>query len=337
MKNIIYQTLDGSQTDMEFQYWDKVLLKDISKRYFFDNRTLSTVKDDAVIFYSCDRVRLHKGFATYFDKFKNYTLIHLSNESMNHLTGYYKKARAVIRATGWTPNKVQKNVFFVPVGYMSGYGNETNIIPAFEDRNLVWSFAGAIKADRQVMLDAFKDIEPNFYFKSQGWGDGGAPMQKTMPELIEIYKHTIFAPSPLGNNNFECFRTMEVLEYGCIPIIPRFLGYDPYKYLFGDHPLVVVDNWEEGATIVKEYLENPVALKQKSKEVSEWYRLYKERLARDVARIISGDIAHLESEQFVYQQQAHKDLGLRWKYFRHFALRVYWKRLTGKITPSNLK
>ena len=338
MMNIIYQTLEGAQSEMEFQYWDKVLFNEIDKKYFFDNRKLKEIQEPAIIVYSCDRVKIHPGFEEYFSKFKQpYSLVHLSNEGMNHLTGYYKKAKAVIRSTGWTPNKVRKNVFFVPVGYMSGYGNETNTIPSFEDRNLVWAFAGAIKADRQAMLDAFKDIEPNFYFKSEGWGDGATPTQKTMPELIEIYKNTIFAPSPLGNNNFECFRTMEVLEYGCIPIIPKFLDYDPYKYLFGDHPLIVVDDWQQAADIVKEYLKDPIALKKKSEEVAQWYLAFKQRLGRDVKRILAGDFDNLEGEQFAYQKDSHHDLGLRWKYFKYFTLRVYWKRLMGKATPSNLK
>lgn len=334
-KKIIFETKNGAQTDMEFEYWDKVLLKNLEKEYVFDDRKYVQLSDDAAIVYSCDRVFIDKEFSNALASVKNYSLIHLSNESMNHATSYYKKAVSVIRSTGWSPNKVRKNVFFVPVGYMSGYGNfSTENIPV-ENRKLIWSFAGAIKADRQAMLDAFVDITPNFHFSSQGWGNGSSNTQKTKPELIEIYKNTIFAPSPLGNHNFECFRTMEVLEYGCIPIIPKFLGYDPYKYLFGDHPLIIVDDWEEAASIVKRYLSNPDALTQKQIEVWNWYQAFKKQLGNDVSHILNGEFDLVKGKQFQYQKEVHKDYALRWKYFKHFALNIYIKRFLGKTVKSN--
>jgi hypothetical protein len=50
---------------------------------------------------------------------------------------------------------------------------------------------------------------------------------------------TVFAPSPPGLYNPDCFRIYEALFTGAIPIIPRHYQFDP----LGDHPIPMVDSW----------------------------------------------------------------------------------------------
>ena len=77
-------------------------------------------------------------------------------------------------------------------------------------------------------------------------------------EKILVYKETTFAPCPFGFVNPDSFRIMEVLEFGCIPIVKKFNNVDYYKYVFGDHPFIVVKDWKEAPGIMSNLiLERP--------------------------------------------------------------------------------
>jgi hypothetical protein len=63
----------------------------------------------------------------------------------------------------------------------------------------------------------------------------GLPVTAFRKELLA----TVFAPSPPGLYNPDCFRIYEALFTGAIPIIPRHYQFDP----LGDHPIPMVDSW----------------------------------------------------------------------------------------------
>jgi hypothetical protein len=46
----------------------------------------------------------------------------------------------------------------------------------------------------------------------------------------DLLLETIFAPSPIGNYNLDCFRTWETIECGAIPIIVAPTYQQPYDY-----------------------------------------------------------------------------------------------------------
>lgn len=50
---------------------------------------------------------------------------------------------------------------------------------------------------------------------------------------------TVFAPTPPGLYNPDCFRIYEALYAGAIPIILRHFQFDP----LGDHPIPMVNSW----------------------------------------------------------------------------------------------
>ncbi|PZP42104.1 MAG: hypothetical protein DI598_17340 [Pseudopedobacter saltans] len=157
---------------------------------------------------------------------------------------------------------------------------------------------------------------------------------KTPVEVIEYYKNMIFIPSPKGNIYFECNRTMDALEWGCIPVSIKFLGEDCYKYLYGDHPFIIGDKWSDVAQQMKDLINNPKKLRLKQIEVFNWYQNFKKELADDISYIVNGEFKKIKGVQFAYQRRVKKNIWLRWRFFKHFTLSVYWKRIIGQTPVS---
>lgn len=332
--HLIYQTNDGGETDFELQYINECLFPALTdKELHYDGGHLKTYPKDgiSVIIYSTNSLRLKTSVMHYINQFEKPILLHLSNESQNHFAHYYKNAKAVLRSASWNPFSSYVNVFTVPLGFQSGYLNIKSDLFMPRDRPIIWSFAGAIKYDRGEMLNQFASITPNWSYQSTDWGKG----MKTTSDLIDIYKNTVFAPTPFGNVNFECFRTMESLEWGCIPVSIEFLGEDCYKYIYGDHPFIIGKDWQDAADKMKLLLEDPIALREKQLEVWQWYTGFKKELAQDVAHIVNGQPEKVRGKQFQYQRQASSNRKLKWRFFKHFTLSVYWDRLLGKAKKSN--
>ncbi|MFT4202932.1 MAG: hypothetical protein QM610_03375 [Chitinophagaceae bacterium] len=331
MFNIIYQTTKGPQTDFENQYWNDWLLENIAKDVYYDNGSCQTILPNSVVVYSTNHYRLKQPLLDYIGSLDNPVLVHLSNEGQNHHAQYYKKARAVFRTASWNPASAYANVFTLPLGFQSGYMNDRMGDVALYKRDFAWVFAGAIKQNRQVMLSALESIHPHWYFKSTDWGSADA---KTTEELVAYYKNAVFAPSPFGNINHECFRTMEALEWGCIPVTTYFLGEDCYRYIYGDHPFLVGKDWKDAADQMKQLLADRDTLQKKQKEVWDWYQNFKKELQADIAHVLDGDFDKVTGRQFRYQRQSRNEWKLRWRFFRHFTLDVYWKRILGKVIKS---
>ena len=330
--SIVYETKAGAYTEFEFEYIANVILKNVDKQFFFDNAQLSIIKDNPVIVYSYDGRFLPDAFLNYFKKNKNYILFHCSNEGLNHNAGYYSKANAVFRQGGWDPNITRKNTFSIPFGFQSGFLNRAPEKLILSNKTLYWSFFGAIKSNRVAMKKALDKISPNFHFTSSGWDSAD---QKGPKEISEYYKKTIFLPNPFGNIHFDCFRTMEGLEYGCIPVCVKFHGFDAYKYLYGDHPFIIEKNWELATKKMQELINNPDALQKKQLEVWAWYQKFKDDLSNDVKKILHGDTQNLVSKQFYYQRKAKYNILLRLTFFYIFTFRVYFNRfILRKYIPA---
>ncbi|MGJ1248430.1 hypothetical protein [Sphingobacterium sp. UBA7038] len=329
LHNIIYQTSEGSETDFEFAFNEDVIFSKLTHQNFFDKGCLQLVKENAIVVYSSNYLRISPSFEKYLNKLDEYVLLHCSNESLNHLTGYYKKAKAVLRSGGWNPNITRNNVFSVPLAFQSEFLNVSKKqIDFLNQRFYVWSFFGSLKGDRTIMYEQLKSVGPYFHFQSKGWMD---PDNKTPEDVISYYKNSIFVPSPAGNIYFECNRTMDALEWGCIPVSIKFLGEDCYKYLYGDHPFIVGENWEDVARQMNELLSDPIKLKEKQRTVNTWYTNFKSQLAEDVEAIVTGNFNKISGKQFLYQRKSKNNWKLRWRFFKYFTCSVYWKRFTSTI------
>ncbi|MBF7696388.1 glycosyltransferase family 47 protein [Acinetobacter rathckeae] len=326
-KNVIYQTPEGPCTDFEFEFIDKVLLSKIPHQNYFDKNQLSLYLDSPIIVYSSDSFFIDKKFKKYINKLNQPILIHLSNESQWHTTFYYNKAQAVIRTASWNIF-TDGNVYSFPLGFQSGYLNKQNSVNYNNDRKYHWCFCGQVKSDRKTMLKNFTDIHPNFTFNNKGWLSNDS---LSTHQLIDIYKNSIFALCPLGNINFECFRTMEALEYGCIPVTTEFLGRDCYKYIYGDHPFIVAKDWADAKNQVLILLTDQDALIKKQQEVWDWYTKFKIELSNDLYNIVNNDINNVKGKQFLYQKEVKSDFLFKLKFINHFFVKRVKKKLSEYI------
>ena len=78
---------------------------------------------------------------------------------------------------------------------------------------------------------------------------------------------------------------MESLESGCIPIVLKFRSLDYYQNIFGDHPFIIVNDWTEAKSKMKNLLDNPELLINTQKQINQWYINYKENLTNDIYKI----------------------------------------------------
>ncbi|PZP40957.1 MAG: hypothetical protein DI598_18830, partial [Pseudopedobacter saltans] len=156
--NCIYQTKIGVQTNFELNFNENVLFKHTCHVNFFDGGQLNTIKNDSIIIYSSNKLKIDKAFTDYLIKFESFVLFHCSNESLNHFSNYYKYARAVLRSGGWNPNIVRKNVFSVPLAYQSEFYNPDTSSIILKDRKYAWCFFGSLKGDRTTMYNALSDV-----------------------------------------------------------------------------------------------------------------------------------------------------------------------------------
>lgn len=330
--DIIYQTKKGPQTDFEFEYIENIIFKNVTHNNHFDEGRYDLTIENSIIIYSCDELKPNVDLINYLNKINSYSLFHLSNEYQQHLAKYYKKAKTVFRTASWDIFSALDNVYTLPLGFQSGFYNDepfnNNETDNPKEREYIWGFIGQIKNDRKKMVDALASITPNYIHCSTSWMSNDT---LTSNETIEIYKKIIFIPSPFGNINFECFRTMEALEWGCIPVTTMFLGRDCYRYIYGDHPFIVGKDWEDCASQVTNLINNPRLLKEKQRQVKIWYDNFRTTLALDIEAILSDKPENINSQQFQYQRELRKDYYFKLRFFFKFYLAQNIKRVFIKI------
>ena len=318
IKNIIYQTEAGEGTEFEFEYIDKVLFSKVLHDNVFDGNSFLTLKNDSIIIYSEDSRVVNTIFLNYLENSQDFSLLHLSNESLDHKTDYYKKAGIVLRSY-WNPFSNYKNTYAIPLGFKSGLLNRNKEALINCQRNYIWSFCGQIKSHRLEMKNVLQNIQPFLLHTTSGWSSED---QLSVERMASIYKNSIFVPCPFGNINPDSFRIMECLEYGCIPVCIKFKGIDYYKFVYGDHPFIIGNTWQDCLDAINYYLGNVELLIEKQAKVRDWYRSFIENLTDDIANLVAGSTANLKSVQFMYQKKAKSDIILQAQFYYHFNRRI---------------
>jgi hypothetical protein len=213
-------------------------------------------------------------------------LIHLSDEKLRHRNDIYSRFDLVLR-NYFDPRLLWKNnVVFLPLGWTESFRSRLSDLALSPD--LTWSFCGASKADRELMVQAFDPVFGGFHHLSTGWNSSD---QIPPSEVRDIYENSLFVLCPQGNAHVDTFRVMEALQAGAIPVTVDFLGRDFFCYTFGDHPFVVERDWSAAAQHVLELVSDPVRAAEYRQEVRDWYLNYLVALRLSVKSLIVGTLS----------------------------------------------
>lgn len=264
----IWQGSDLGQID-----WLRDIFGDNIKKWIFD-QTHSAVLDDSILF---DRyVNSHD--PGYYRRFStlNAFIVDLADENYDSKISVYRNFKGVLRCY-WSGVFREDAVWFIPLGTQTKVDEDVPLTRS-NSRSLVWSFLGALdKSSRPDMVKGLSSVEPHLLFGTDSpvdltmWNrstDG--PRRYTAEQAEAILRDSIFAPSPIGNFNIECWRVYEALACGAIPIVEKRASLDYYKGLWGEHPVPTVSSWREGKELIDELLIDPAKLDVLQKEVLDW-------------------------------------------------------------------
>jgi hypothetical protein len=316
IKNIVWQTEPGKQTDFEREFIEEVLLSRILHRKIFYDGKLSVSGDNAVIIVSHNKRKPDPDLVDYLGRSRNFVLIHLSGENLYDSSALYKNANAVLRSY-YDPRIYQANVFTIPLGFKTGFLNTGSTGSFVRGSDFSWFFAGQLKGERAEMLDNFKHLTPHHMHLTSGWDSSDG---LSVDQMRAYFSRAIFTLCPFGWINPDSFRIMEALESGSMPVALNFYGFDYFRYVFGDHPFLSGKSWRGLAAAVGELVQDDSHIQRIRHAHVSWYRRYKERLARDVESIIHGQTSELLSKQFAYQREGQGNQRLKLAYHWHYNL-----------------
>jgi hypothetical protein len=307
--NIVWQTRSGPETDFEYEYVRHVILKNIEAPETFDQSNYSQSADGSIVIYSSNDKNISADLRDYLSRHHDYTLIHLSLERLLHRADYYHQARLVLRPY-FDPRLSCDHLYYVPIGFQTGFLRPSHLNIKFEDKKYIWCFAGQLKSHRKRMIRELTALQPHFIHITQKWAD---PNALTPDDMRKIYQHTLFVPCPFGNRNPDSYRIMEALEYGCIPVVLTFLGEDYFKYVFGDHPFIVAQSWAQAREKMADLCADQARLRDYYNKSCNWYQKFKSDLAEDVRKLIENHVSYdaLISTQFKYQRAPNSSWRLR--------------------------
>lgn len=320
--DVVWQTRAGEQTEFERQYVEHVLLSRVEHTPIFDEGRLVRRPSGGLVVFSHNATSVPQDLRSYLAGCSDAVLLHLSGERLPPVAGTYDRARAVMRSY-YDPRLPGAHVYTLPLGFKSGLMHGQDAKPSSE-RAYAWFFAGQPKNHRAQMVAALASFAPHKLHLTSGWSAADALGIDSMRAYLG---ESVFVPCPFGNVNPDSFRIMEALEFGAIPVCLRFMGVDYYRYVFGDHPFLVADDWASAAVSMRGLFADRSALDAKQARVRGWYADFKRDLADDVRAIVDGRTDRVASKQFAYQRDGRKNALLKRVFELHFgrslASRVY--------------
>ena len=221
-----------------------------------------------------------------FEQGRRVILLHLSDEIFKDDLGAYRYVDGVIRNCRSDLLAAQRDIFFFPLGYKSGFTRAGSPKPTNERKHM-WSFAGdPNKSTRAAMIVAMEKVEGGHIHRTSGFGAADSLSTDAYRDLME---DSVFVPCPVGWLTLETFRAYEALEAGCIPIVERRPGLDYYTDLLGPHPIPTVMSWDEAATFISRLKADEVeALRVKCWT---WWQDYKSKLGPEMQAFVQRVLA----------------------------------------------
>lgn len=313
-----------NQSIFEFEYIKNLLLNYISIEKELIIEKISDKQDEVffnnhlIFVFSPGDKNILEAVTSFIKNGKfSYSLIHLSDETLNDEISLYKDAKIILR-NYFNPFIFTKNTFTIPLGFQTGFLMNHNFEKEDFKRNYVWSFAGQIYTNRKNMIEELQFTNKYFLHQTTSFNSDDSLNSKI---LKKIYLDSIFAPCPYGFINPDTFRIMEVLESGCIPIVQKYFNLDYFKIIFGNHPFIIVNDWNEAKDSIQYFLDNPEQLLAKQIEVHQWYKLFKINLQNDVKNLFDDNTENLSSIQFKYQKNKLLHLKTYIKFYVNFKIK----------------
>ncbi|HEY0786650.1 MAG TPA: hypothetical protein VGD62_12330 [Acidobacteriaceae bacterium] len=275
MLTAIWQSHDNREND-----WIAELFGDHIQEHVYDC-SHALVMDNCIVL---DKF-IHKNPPAYYQQFRDRTnvfLFHLSDEHYHGGYQAYQYFNGVFR-TCWS-SIFKPSVMQLPLGYSNGV--KLDHPPKLSsERTHLWSFVGETeRATRPEMIKALASVRPHLNHST----DQGPSTVLSPSAYKTILEETVFAPSPMGRLNMECFRTYEALECGSIPIVEKRATLDFYKGLLGPNPLLTVRRWSHAPALMRELTQSPAALNALQAEIASWWKATKLRLAGEVSAVIES-------------------------------------------------
>jgi Exostosin family len=247
-------------------------------RHVYDGQN-AVVLDNCILF---DKF-IHKKPARYYEQFQNRTnvfLFHMSDEQYHGGYDVYRYFDGVFR--NYWSSIFRENVLILPLGYSNGVSHQpTSKLASL--RKYAWSFAGeTTRASRPEMVSSLRNTAVNMCHST----DSGTGAVLTPTAYRDVLQDTVFAPSPMGRLNLECFRLYEALESGCIPIVEKRASFDYFTNLMGSNPLISVRKWSHAPTIIKQWSLDHARLDALQSEISHWWQSKKESLKGEISEFL---------------------------------------------------
>ncbi len=264
--------------------------------------TRSVVMDNCLLIDSLIHTR-NESYYKSFSERKNAYLLHLSDEHYHGGYQTYKYFKGVFR-NYWSPIFESRAIQVVPLGYSNGLSQSGGFKPA-SSRSHLWSFVGeTARGSRPEMVTELRHMGPHFLRAT----DVPEAVPLSPREYQTVLRESVFAPSPMGRLNIECFRLYEALECSAIPIVERRMFLDYYRHLFGaQHPLISVKNWHEAAVIMRDLQRNPNELDRLQESIREWWKTYKIELKCNIGKFLRRTESYVSNNRQL-------GAGLGWAY-----------------------
>jgi hypothetical protein len=267
-------TLDECLNGWEYDY----IFNDLFENFELDIKLIWNKFDlfieNSLIIYSSDEKELNPKIKQYFESYKNknvkFNLFHLSNEQINHNFYYYNFANVVIR-NYYIPNFKYKNVITVPLGYKGGFNKKKPLLK-YSEKKYDFCFVGQLKSDRMEVLTHMQKYNKKYVHLTKKWN---CPTALNSDELYKIYSETLLIPCPMGSYNYDSFRICEALESGSIPVVKIYDDINYFKFIFGDNPIPIVNEWSELDNLYKKIILNP---DDEILKINTWYLDFKNKL-----------------------------------------------------------
>jgi hypothetical protein len=275
------------------------------------------VQDNCILFDKFIHTRNRAYYAKFAERSRVF-LFHLSDEQYHGGYDIYRWFNGVFR-NYWSA-VFTESILIVPLGYSNGHSRPSTMIPA-SSRHYVWSFAGETeRASRPEMVSALSEIVPSLCHST---GEGARSLSPS--DYRDLMLDTIFAPSPMGRINLECFRLYEALELGCIPIVEKRPTLDYFRHLLGSNPLLTVRNWSEARRKVEELLGDPMRLDALQEEIMFWWQTRKRFVSEQISTMLTKGPA-TRTNQPATRAAYHLPLWQHWELARHHSTRALARR-----------